>query len=146
MQHEALSSLIASDFLFDQIGLNHRAASNQFILGCVLEQHFTSAMRKQKHIVARKVMPKFFNWPMPLKDIQYPVRKVDIIPLPILSLKKSKISEKINILCCLVERLSLKGVVEDKVVSIKDDYLTIKNVTRALYQKQGKPNQLMRFS
>ncbi len=56
------------------------------------------------------------------------------------------ISETINILCCLVERLSLKGIVKDKVVLIKGNYLIVKNVTHVLYQKQSELNHLMRFS
>ncbi len=103
-------------------------------------------MRKQKYVIARKVMPIFFNWPIHLKDIQCIIRKADIIPLPILLLDKTKISKTINILHCLVERLGLKGVVEDKVVLIKVNYLTARNVTCALYQKQSEPNQLMGFS
>lgn len=83
---------------------------------------------------------------MPLKDIQYPIGKTDIIPLPILPLSKVKISKTINIQCCWVKRLDLEGVVKDNIVPIKDDYLIVKNVICALNQKQSKPNQLMRFS
>ncbi len=69
VQHEALSSLIADNFLLDQVDFNHRAIATRFILGCALKQYFTPAMRKQKHLVAGKVIPKFFNWSMPLKNI-----------------------------------------------------------------------------
>lgn len=79
-------------------------------------------------------MPKFFNWPIPLKNIRYLIRKADIIPLPIFPLDKTKISETINILCYLVERLGLENIVEDKIVPIKGNYLTIKNLTLVLYQ------------
>ena len=80
-------------------------------------------------------MPKFFNWPISLKDIQCLVRKTDIITLPILPLNKSKILESIDLLDYLIERLGLESVVEDKLVPIKDDYMTIRNMTHALYQK-----------
>lgn len=103
-------------------------------------------MKKQKHVVAGKLMPKYFNWPMPLKDIWYTIKKANVILLPILSLKKTTISKTINILRFLVELLSLKGVVEDKIVLIKGDFLTIRNVTQALYCKQDKPNTLYKFS
>ena len=66
VQHEAITSLIASDFLLDQISLNHQMASTCYILGHALERNFAPAIRKQKHVVAGKLMPKYFNWPMPL--------------------------------------------------------------------------------
>lgn len=69
VQYEASSSLIADKFLFDQVDLNHQAVATWFILSCALEQYFAPAMRKQKPIIAGKIMPKFFNWPMPLKNI-----------------------------------------------------------------------------
>ena len=146
VQHEAVTSFVASNFLLDQIGLNHQMASTYYILVRALEQHFAPAMRKQKHVVAGKLMPKYFNWPMPLKDIRCAIRKTDVIFLPILPLNKATISETIDILHFLVERLSLQGVVEDKIVPIKRDFLTIKNVTQALYCKQDEPNTLYKFS
>lgn len=85
-------------------------------------------------------MPKFFNWPMPLNDIQYSISKADIISLPILPLNHAKISETIEIQHYLVERLGLENIIENKVVPIKADYLTVRNVTRVLYQKQSKLN------
>lgn len=77
---------------------------------------------------------------MSLKDIQYLIKKTDIIALPILPLNEYKISETIDILCYLIGRQGLKDVVKNKVIFIKDDYLTIKNVIYTLYQKQKKPN------
>lgn len=74
---------------------------------------------------------------MPLKDIQYQIRKADIIPLLILPLNKAKISETIDILHYLVERLGLKGVIKDIVIPIKGDYLIVRNMTHVLYQKQS---------
>lgn len=135
MQYEALSSLIADNFLLDQVGSNHKAGVTQFIFGRALEQHFAQAMRKQKYVIARKVIPKFFNWPMLLKDIWYAIKKTDIILLPILPLKEAKISETINILYGLVEHLGLENVIEDKIMLIKGNYFTVRNVTYILYQK-----------
>lgn len=91
------------------------------------------AMGKKKYVVAGKVMPKFFNWLILLKDIQSLIKKVDIILFPILPLKKAKILETINILRYIVEYLGLKNIVEDKVVLTKGDYLTITNVIYILY-------------
>lgn len=66
-------------------------------------------------------MPKFFNWLKPLKHIQYPIRKADVILFLILPLNKATISEIVKILCYLVERLRLTAVVENKIVPIKGD-------------------------
>lgn len=54
-------------------------------------------MRKQKQVIAGKLMPKYFNWPMSLKDIWCAIRKVDVILLPILPLNEATISETIDI-------------------------------------------------
>lgn len=70
---------------------------------------------------------------MPLKNIQYLIKKADIILLPILLLNEAKILETIDILYCLIECLGLKGIIKDKIVLIKGDYLTVKNMTRVLY-------------
>lgn len=146
VQHKAVTSLVASNFLLDQVGLNHQMASTRYILSRAFKQHFALAMRKQKYVVAGKLMPKYFNWPMPLKDIRCAIRKANVIPLPILSLNKATISETIDILCSLIKWLGLESVVEDKIVSIKGDFLTIRNVIRALYRKQDEPNTLYKFS
>lgn len=146
VQHEAVTSLVANNSFLDQVSLNYRMASTRYILGRALEQHFAPAMRKQKYVVASKLMPKYFNWPMPLKDIRYVIRKTDVIPLSILLLNEATILEIIDILCFLVEQLGLKGMVEDKIVQIKRDFLTIRNVTQALYCKQDEPNTLYKFS
>lgn len=61
VQYKALNSLIADNFLLYHIGLNHQAATTWFILYRILDQHFASAMRKQKYIITIKVIPKFSN-------------------------------------------------------------------------------------
>ncbi len=83
---------------------------------------------------------------MPSKDIWCLVRKADVILLPILSLNEASITETFDILCYLIERLGLSGIVEDIVVIFKGDYLTIWNVSHAIYWKLNKPNKVYRFS
>lgn len=83
---------------------------------------------------------------MLLKNILYQIRKTDIILFSIYPLNKSKISETVSILSCLIECMGLKSIVKDKVVSIKDNYLTIKNITHAIYQKQNKLDDSFKFS
>lgn len=70
---------------------------------------------------------------MSLKDIRCSIRKTNIILLLILLLNKARIFETIDISYCLVERLDLESIVEEKVIPIKGDYLTVKNLTCALY-------------
>lgn len=72
--------------------------------------------------------------------------KADVISLLILSLKEASIAETINILRWLTERLGMKNVLEDKVLPIKGDFLTVRNITHAIYQKQDEPNVLYKFS
>lgn len=117
------------------MGLNHQMVLTCYILGRALEQHFISTMRKQKHVVAGKLMPKYFNWPIPLKDIRCAIKKANVFSLLILPLNEATILETIDILRSLIERLGLKSVVEDKIVPIKGDFLTIRNITQALYCK-----------
>lgn len=138
--------MIANNFLLNQVSLNYQATATRLILSRALEQHFAPAIKKQKYVVVGKVMPKCFNWPIPLKDIRCLISKADIISLPILPLNKAKISETINILRCLIECLGLEGIVKDKIVPIKGNYLIVKNMTHTLYQNKSKLNQLMRFS
>lgn len=70
---------------------------------------------------------------MPIKYIWCLIRKTDIIPFLILLLNKAIILETVNILYYLVERLGLASIVEDKIVPIKSDYLTIRNMTYTIY-------------
>ncbi len=80
---------------------------------------------------------------MPLKEIQYIKEKADILPLPTLPYDKSEISETIDILRELIQRLSLDNYVfEDKIVMVKRDWLTVRNITRAIYQKAEEPEIL----
>lgn len=72
---------------------------------------------------------------MPLKYIWCSIKKTDIILFLILPLNKAIISETVNILYCLIEHLKLVCVIENKVILIKDNYLTVKNMTYATYQK-----------
>lgn len=72
---------------------------------------------------------------MLLKHIWCFIKTIDVILLLILSLNKAVILEAIIILYCLIERLGLAGIVEDKIVLIKDNYLTVRNMTYAIYQK-----------
>lgn len=106
-----------------------------YLLGRTLEKHFGQALKAQKHVIEGKLMPKYYNWPMPLRNIQCAIQKTNVIPLLILPLNESKIATTIDIICCLVERLGLAGVIEEKIVPIKENFVTVKNITCKIYQK-----------
>lgn len=83
---------------------------------------------------------------MPFKSIQYAMQKANVISLLILPLNKALIAETVNILHKLIERFSLTDVIKNKIVLIKKNFFTIKNITCAIYQKQNKSNTLYKFS
>lgn len=71
---------------------------------------------------------------MPLKEMQCAKDKANILLLPTLPYNESEISETINILRELIQYLDLDDYVfEDKVGVAKRDWLTIRNITRAIY-------------
>lgn len=133
VNYDAVNSLTTKDFLLDKIRYNHRSVAIHYILGYTLGKHFGTELKAQKHVREKKLLPKYSNWPMPLKSIQCVMQKADVIPLPILPLNKASIAETVNILCWLTERLGLTDIVEDKVISIKRNFLTMRNITRAIY-------------
>lgn len=103
-------------------------------------------MQNYKHIIIKIVISKFFNLLILLKKLWYAIKKADIIFFLILPLNKAFISKIVNILHCFIENLGLVGIIKDKIIPIKRDYLTIRNVTYIIYQKQNKSNNYFRFS
>lgn len=146
VDYDAVNSLTARNFLLDKVGYNHCSATMRYILGRTLGKHFGAELKTQKHIRERKLLLKYSNWPIPLKSIQCIMWKADIITLLILPLNKASIAEIVNILRWLTECLGPTDVVEDKVVPIKGDFLTMRPITRAIYRKQDEPNALYKFS
>lgn len=72
---------------------------------------------------------------MPLKNIQFAIRKANVVLLPMLPLDELKIITTIDILHCLSNYLGLADVIKDNVISIKRVFITLKNITRSLYQR-----------
>ena len=69
VNYDAINSLTAKDFLLDKVEYNHCSAAMHFILTCTLEKYFSMELKAQKHVRERKLLPKYSNWPMPLKSI-----------------------------------------------------------------------------
>ncbi len=80
---------------------------------------------------------------MPLKEIQCIKEKADILLLPTLPYNESEICETIDILRELIQYLSLDNYIfEDEIVMVKRDWLTVQNITQAIYQKAEEPEIL----
>lgn len=75
---------------------------------------------------------------MPLKNIQCIIQNVDIISLLISPLNKVLIAETVDILYGLVIPFGLTNVYQNKIILIKGDFVTMRNITCAIHQKQGK--------
>lgn len=109
-----------------------------YLLNYTLKKHFGTAIKPQKHIRNRKLLPKYLNWSMLFKNIQYAVWKADIIPLLILSLDEFNIITTNDILYCLGNHLVLADIIKDQIILIKGDFLTVRNITCVIYQKYDK--------
>lgn len=73
------------------------------------------------------------------------VEKADILPIPTLAYDESTISGTLNILRTVTQVLGLtEDVVRDKVIMLKGDLLTVRNVTRAIFRRQDEPTKLHR--
>lgn len=73
------------------------------------------------------------------------MRKADVISFLILLLEKSKIATTIDILRYLGDHLGLADIAKDKVVSIKRNFVTVRNVTNAIYRKYDEKNLLYKY-
>lgn len=60
---------MAKNFLLDKMGYNHCSTTIRYILGYILEKHFGIELKAQKYVRERKLLLKYFNWSMPLKNI-----------------------------------------------------------------------------
>ncbi len=99
------------------------------MLSQVLSRYFSKEICKERIIINGVQLPKYRKWPMPLKEIQCIKEKVNILILPSLPYNESEISEIIDILRELIQRLNLNNYVfEDKIVMVKEDWLTVRTL------------------
>ena len=110
--------------------------SARYLISKFLSDYFPTSTRKQKirHSDGR-LLPKYTKWPTPLPDIQCRMEETDLIPLPTLPLDESSISGTIDILRSYIkDTLELEDhVMQDKCIMFKGDYLTVRNIRRAIY-------------
>lgn len=134
VDYNAVNSFMAKNFFLDKIRYNHHsAAAMRYILSCILEKHFGIELKAQKHIKEGRLLAKYFNWAMLLKNIQCTMQKADIIPLLILPFNETSIAETVNILRWLTKCFGLTNIVKDKIVPIKWDFLTVRNIICVIY-------------
>ena len=110
----------------------------RYMLSRILKAHFPEALsRQKKSLLDSRVLPKYNAFKAPLREIQCPLEKADLLPLPVLDIDKSSISRTIDILRTYLERLRLEDcVVGGKKIMFRGNFLTVRNITRAIYQGQ----------
>ena len=150
IDYSAVNKLSAEDILLSPSGEQYQSEAMRYILSITLEKHFGKAMRNQKKKARIKGMnervPLYQKWPAPLRTQRCALLKADVVPLPTFPLNKANIEDNIDILRNLLARLQLAEVVEGNVVMLKGDWLTVRNVTRAIYRKQGDKPGPYRFN
>ena len=147
INYQAIRDLKSANFLLDSAGNSHRQASTRYMLSQVLSRYYKKQLCVQKKEVDGQILPKYWKWRMPLKKMQCAVQAADILPLPTLPHDESKISGTIEILQEIVARLGLDPhILHDKKVMFKGDYMTVRNITRAIYCKQEEPSYVYGFS
>lgn len=98
VDYNAVNSLMAKNFLLDKVEYNYYSAVIRYILGRILKKHFDAKLKAYKNIRERRLLPKYSNWLMSFKSIQYAMQKADVILFPILPLNEALIAKTINIL------------------------------------------------
>lgn len=61
MQYKISNNLITKNFTFDSIGINYQIIIIYYIWDYVLKQNFALTIKDEKYIIAKKIIPKFFN-------------------------------------------------------------------------------------
>lgn len=138
VNHGAVNSLVAKDFLLDDDDRKRRSASVRYLLYCILAKNFPAATSAQKrsHPDGR-VLPRYQVFRAPFGEVQYPMDKSELPPLPVLDLDEASISGTIKVLGTYPERLGLEYcVVGGKKIMFRGDFVTVRNITRAIYQSQ----------
>ncbi len=86
------------------------------------------------------------KWQAPLREVQCRIEKADIIPLSTLLLDKASIAGCIDILKKYLKRLGIEDVaILNKLLIFKNDFLTVCNITRAIYRRQEELRLIERF-
>ncbi|MCJ1345659.1 hypothetical protein MMC31_003867 [Peltigera leucophlebia] len=135
--------LVTSETVYKALTANSEAVLQTLwerVRNKLLSRYYKKQLCVQKKEVDGQILPKYWKWRMPLKKMQCAVQAADILPLLTLPHDESKISGTIEILQEIVARLGLDPhILHDKKVMFKGDYMTVRNITRAIYCKQEEP-------
>ena len=148
IDYDAVNQLVAEDFAITGDDWKHHAHSARHLILNILDNYFPTSTRKQKTRYSDgRLLPKYPKWPTPLPGIRCRMDLADLVPLPTLPLDESSILGTIDILkVYLKDTLELDDhVVRNKCIIFKGDFLTVRNIRRAIYRRHGEPLALNRF-
>lgn len=138
IDYSAANQLTFKDVMLCDEDLEHQARSARYMMSKTLIEYFPASCNRQKtRLSDGRLMPKFMKEPMPLSNIQCRRESSVVIPLPTLAIDEAFIEGTIDILRTYMQRLGLKDwVVKDKTIMFKGDFLTVRNMRRAIYRRQ----------
>ncbi len=147
IDYSTANKLVVEDLLLNNNDLKHCNRSMRYILSNILSTYFPQALNKQKvRYQDSYYLLKYIKWQAPLREVQYHIEKADIIPLPNLPLDKALIARCIDSFKKYLKRLEIKDVaIFNKLLILKDDFLTVHNVTRAIDRRQEELCPIERF-
>lgn len=98
VDHSAVDSLVVEDFLLRKEDLQHRTESVRHTLSGILAAYFPISLFQQKICGPDGLhQPLYQKFEAPLQEIQCPIERADLIPLPTLALDESSIAGTIDI-------------------------------------------------
>lgn len=146
VDYDAVNQLTGDDFAISDDDLEHYARSARYIMSKVLDEYFPTSTRKQKTKRNGLLLPKYVKWPSPLSERRSRKERADLLPLPTLAIDEASIAGTIDIMRTYAQTLGLEDVaVQDKCIMFKGDYLTVRNMRRAIYRRQREPHPIHSF-
>lgn len=83
-----------------------------------------------------RLILKYCNWQLPLLNMHYATKKVDILSLPTLSYNEFTIAGTFNILQKLTPMFRVnEKIIREKFILLNSDLLILQNVTQVILKK-----------
>jgi hypothetical protein len=144
IDHKAVRLLSFKDFDIDSEDEMYLHDVACYLFGTVLKRHFGRAMSKQIDLETQ--LPRYSVPHPPLAHIRVKQNRARILTFQTLDMDEESISGTIDILKALMQELGIDSEdVLDRKVMLHGDYLTVRNVTRAMFRRSVEPEPLMRF-
>ena len=135
IDHSAVNKLVVKDFLLDDEDLRHQTFSAQYVLSNILATNFLKSLKHQMVRRGGLFVQQYTKLPALLNEVKCRVAKTKLIPLSTLPLDKFSIAGTIEIIARYLEKLDIIDVVVcNKRIMFRSDFLTVCNITRAIYQ------------